>query len=83
MSITNINEYADATRWSDAVKNTQDIKQFCQSNNVDEITAVMSCLMLASAITKAYEFNQDTSVEFYKFLIESIAKADSTHTSIQ
>ena len=79
MSITNIND----ARWSDAVKHTQAIKQFCQTNNVDEITAFMSCLMLASAITKAYDFNQDTSVEFYKFLIESIDKATSTHTSIQ
>ena len=79
MSITNIND----TRWSDAVKHTQAIKQFCQSNNVDEITAFMSCLMLASAITKAYDFNQDTSVEFYTFLIESVDKATSTHTSIQ
>ena len=79
MSITNIND----ARWSDAVKHTQAIKQFCQSNNVDEITAFMSCLMLASAITKAYDFNQDTSVEFYKFLIESVDKATSTHTSIQ
>ena len=79
MSITNISD----TRWSDAVKHTQAIKQFCQTNNVDEITAFMSCLMLASAITKAYDFNQDTSVEFYKFLIESVDKATSTHTSIQ
>lgn len=79
MSITNVND----TRWSNAVKHTQDIRQFCQSRNIDEVTAFMSCLMLASAITKAYEFNQDTSVEFYKFLIESIAKADSTPTSIQ
>jgi hypothetical protein len=79
MSTPNIDE----TRWSDAVKHTQDIKQYLQSKNIDEITAFMSCLMLASAITKAYEFDQSTSVDFYKFLVESISKADSTPTSIQ